>query len=137
MNHLRINKLALIALLTWSTACSRKPQILISGSETMRGVIAKVAEAFNDSQKKYEVLVTGGGSKTGIDDLTHSRVDMAMTSNSISETHLAALADISKFEKADIGYDGIAIVVHPSTCCNTPRFFQARSPTGRSSAERI
>lgn len=94
--------------------CGSKQEILISGSETMRGVITIVADAFNESQSRYRARVGGGGSKAGIDDLTHARIDMAMTSNDISETHLAALADISKFEKVEIGYDGIAIVVHPS-----------------------
>ncbi len=102
---------AMIAMLG---ACKGKQEVLISGSETMRGVIGVLAESFNASQNRYLVKVGGGGSKVGIDDLTHSRVDMAMTSNDISETHLAALADISKFEKVEIGYDGIAIVVHPS-----------------------
>ncbi len=102
--------LGLIAL----TACSRRQEVLISGSETMKNVITLLAEGFNASQKKYEVKVSGGGSKLGIDDLTRKRVDIAMTSNDISETHLAALADISRYEKVDIGFDGVAVVVHPS-----------------------
>lgn len=97
-----------------AAGCSRRQEILISGSETMKNVISILADAFNDSQKRYEVKVTGGGSKTGIDDLTRKRVDIAMTSNDLNETHLAALADIGKYEKVEIGYDGLAIVVHPS-----------------------
>lgn len=93
-------------------ACGAKQEILISGSETMRGVITILGDAFNASQNRYQVKVTGGGSKVGIDDLTHARVDIAMTSNDISETHLAALADIGKFEKIEIGYDGVALVVN-------------------------
>lgn len=113
MKHLAtIVNTVLIASLGMS--CGSKQEILISGSETMRGVITLIADSFNESQSRYRAKVGGGGSKAGIDDLTHARIDMAMTSNDISETHLAALADISKFEKVEIGYDGIAIVVHPS-----------------------
>ena len=103
-----------IAMLVGTTACQKRQEVLISGSETMKGVITLLADGFNASQKKYEVKVAGGGSKLGIDDLTHKRVDIAMTSNDISETHLAALADISRYEKVDVGYDGVAVVVHPS-----------------------
>lgn len=101
-----------LALVATLGACKNRQEILISGSETMRGVVSLVAEAFNHSQNRYEAKVAGGGSKAGIDELTHARVDMAMTSNDISETHLAALADIGQFEKVEIGYDGVAVVVH-------------------------
>jgi phosphate transport system substrate-binding protein len=101
-----------IASLTFG--CSRRQEILIAGSETMKDIIAVLAEEFNQSQKKYEAKVGGGGSKAGIEDLTWGRIDIAMTSNDIQETHLEALADISKFEKVEIGYDGLAIVVHPA-----------------------
>lgn len=103
-----------IAMLVGTTACQKRQEILISGSETMKGVITILAEGFNASQKKFEVKVAGGGSKAGIDDLTRKRVDIAMTSNDISETHLAALADISRYEKVDVGFDGVAVVVHPA-----------------------
>ncbi len=103
-----------IAMLGGAASCSRRQEILVSGSETMKGVITLLAEGFNASQKQYEVKVAGGGSKAGIDDLTRKRVDIAMTSNDISETHLAALADISRYEKVDVGFDGVAVVVHPS-----------------------
>lgn len=101
-----------IAMLVFG--CGKKQQILIAGSETMKDVIAILAEDFNKAQSKYEAKVDGGGSKAGIEDLTLGRIDIAMTSNDIKETHLDALADISKFEKVDIGYDGLAIVVHPA-----------------------
>lgn len=120
MNNLRIKRLnwlhgaTVLLSLFIGAGCGSKQDILISGSETMRGVITIVADAFNESQNRYRAKVGGGGSKAGIEDLTHARVDMAMTSNDLSETHLAALADISKFEKVEIGYDGIAVVVHPA-----------------------
>lgn len=128
MQHFRINRflflfpldmkihsrwLVLLGFITLA-GCSRRQEILISGSETMKTVTTLLAEGFNDSQKKYEVKVTGGGSKLGIDDLTRKRVDIAMTSNDISETHLAAMADISRYEKVDIGFDGLAVVVNPA-----------------------
>lgn len=98
--------------------CTPKKEILIAGSETMKDVIGILAESFNKSQKQYEVKVGGGGSKAGIEDLTHARIDIAMTSNDVAETHLAALSDISKYEKIEIGYDGLAILVHPTNPVN-------------------
>lgn len=106
--------ISLLILLTCAGAqCARRTEILISGSETMKDVVAILAEGFNKNQKQYEAKVGGGGSKAGIEDLTLSRIDIAMTSNDVKETHLEALADISKFEKIEIGYDGLAVVVHP------------------------
>jgi len=95
-----------------SGACSKKQEILISGSETMKDAIQLLATGFNKKQNKLEAKVGGGGSKAGIEDLTLGRIDIAMTSNEIKETHLEALADISKYEKVEIGYDGLAIVVN-------------------------
>lgn len=103
-----------IAMAMTAVGCHKRQKILISGSETMQSMIRILADGFNSKQTKYEVKVTGGGSKLGIDDVTHGRVDIAMTSNDISETHLAALADISRFEKVEVGYDGMAVVVHPA-----------------------
>lgn len=108
-----INYYLLVAASLLGLNCSKKVEILIAGSETMKDVVSLLAEGFNKSQKKYEAKVGGGGSKSGIEDLTLSRIDIAMTSNEVKETHLEALADISKFEKVEIGYDGLAIVVHP------------------------
>jgi phosphate transport system substrate-binding protein len=119
-NHSRTVPALGLATLLWIsiavavTGCGKRQEILISGSETMKDPIALLAEEFNKSQKKYVAKVGGGGSKDGIEDLTYGRIDIAMTSNDINETHLAALADISKFEKVDIGYDGLAIVVNPT-----------------------
>ncbi len=96
-----------------SAGCSKKQEILISGSETMKDAIQLLATGFNKKQSKFETKVGGGGSKAGIEDLTLGRIDIAMTSNEIKETHLEALADISKYEKVEVGYDGLAIVVHP------------------------
>ncbi|HMV36563.1 MAG TPA: substrate-binding domain-containing protein, partial [Turneriella sp.] len=109
---LRRTALLWISIAAITFGCSKRQEILISGSETMKDAIALLAEEYNKSQKKYEAKVGGGGSKAGIEDLTLSRIDIAMTSNEIKETHLEALADISKFEKVEIGYDGLAIVVH-------------------------
>lgn len=113
-----IHALCSFLLLCFSIAtgpgCAKKQEILIAGSETMKDAILLLAEDFNKAQNKYEAKVGGGGSKAGIEDLTLGRIDIAMTSNDIKETHLDALADISKFEKVDIGYDGLAIVVHPA-----------------------
>jgi phosphate transport system substrate-binding protein len=113
---LKIHSRALVfsGILLAIAGCSPRQEVLISGSETMKNVITLLAEGFNEGQKKYEVKVAGGGSKLGIDDLTRKRVDIAMTSNDISETHLAALADISRYEKVDVGFDGVAVVVHPA-----------------------
>lgn len=112
---MKIHSLLWIFIATLATtSCSKRQEILISGSETMKDAITLLAEDFNKSQKKFEAKVGGGGSKAGIEDLTRSRVDIAMTSNDIKETHLDALSDISNFEKVEIGYDGLAIVVHPS-----------------------
>jgi phosphate transport system substrate-binding protein len=78
----------------------------------MKDAIQLLATGFNQKQNKFEAKVGGGGSKAGIEDLTLGRIDIAMTSNEIKETHLEALADISKYEKVEIGYDGLAIVVN-------------------------
>jgi phosphate transport system substrate-binding protein len=107
-----------LAIIPFLGACSPKPEIRIGGSESMRDAISLLADAYNQKQKKYKVVVDGGGSKAGIEGLTKGQLDIAMTSNDIKETHLEALADISKYEKVEVGYDGLAVVVHPSNPVN-------------------
>ncbi|MCS6971438.1 MAG: substrate-binding domain-containing protein [Leptospiraceae bacterium] len=108
-----VSACAIFAVLVPLAGCAKRSGILIAGSETMKDAIALLAQDFNRAQDRYIARVSGGGSKQGIEDLTYGRIDIAMTSNDINETHLAALADISKFEKVEIGYDGLAILVHP------------------------
>jgi len=112
MKHLPINKSLLAVLMLLGIGCSGRQEILIAGSETMKDAILLLAEGFNKSQAKYEAKVGGGGSKAGIEDLTNGRIDIAMTSNDVKETHLEALADISRFEKIEVGYDGLALVTN-------------------------
>jgi phosphate transport system substrate-binding protein len=87
----------------------------ISGSETMRGLVAVCAEQFMSSNHQADVMVRGGSSGDGIAALLHGIVDLGMTSRGLSEKEKGFAAakgiDLTMFPLA---LDGIALVVHRS-----------------------
>jgi phosphate transport system substrate-binding protein len=83
--------------------------VLISGSTTILPLAEAGAEAFNDEQSNYTVVVTGGGTYVGIENLAKGKSDIAMASNKVAE--LKVISSGYKFNEIPIGHDGIVIVV--------------------------
>jgi phosphate transport system substrate-binding protein len=110
------------------TGCSRKNQIpnggsaggnnggsiQIKGSDTMVNLGQAWAEAFMKKYPNANVSVTGGGSGTGIAALLNGTTEIAESSRSMEKKEI----DDAKKNGVDpqeivVGYDGIAVVVHP------------------------
>jgi len=86
-----------------------KETVLISGSTTVLPLAEAGAEAFNGGQSNYTVLVTGGGTYAGIENIAKGKSDIAMASSKVAE--LAIISSGDKFKENLIGHDGIVIVV--------------------------
>jgi phosphate transport system substrate-binding protein len=93
------------------------PRVIIQnkGSDTLLYVAQAWAEAYKEVDPTVAVAVSGGGSGTGISALINGTVDVANSSRQIGEDEIAAARrngnDPVEFV---VGYDALAILVHPS-----------------------
>jgi phosphate transport system substrate-binding protein len=61
-------------------------KISISGSTSVKPVVAAMAEAFEEINGDAEIDIQEGGSSVGIDDATEKKVDMGMSSRELKDT---------------------------------------------------
>jgi phosphate transport system substrate-binding protein len=104
---------ALIIALIVSAICTAtvnaKETVSVSGSTTVLPLAESGAEAFNDEQSDYQVLVTGGGTGVGIKNAAEGNSDIGMASREVTAEEKSKFGD--KFQENLIGYDGIVIAV--------------------------
>ena len=80
----------------------------------MVNLVQAWAEAFMETHPEAFVAVTGGGSGTGIASLISKTADLAATSRTMKEKEIEMAKERGVNPKEWIvGYDGIAVVVHP------------------------
>ena len=87
-------------------------RVIVSGSTTVLPLGEAEAEEFNSLQKDCEVTVTGGGTGAGITAIVEGRSNIAMASREITTDENSTYGD--KFQRFDIGYDGVVIAVSKS-----------------------
>ncbi|MBT8196302.1 MAG: substrate-binding domain-containing protein, partial [Bacteroidia bacterium] len=102
-----------IAFLTFS--CGEKQEkITVKGSDTVLPLTQKFAEVYAEKHGG-SVTVIGGGSGVGISALETGTTNIAMASRSLKEGEKLKLQGMDKdFEELTIGFDALAMVVHPS-----------------------
>ncbi|MDF1558499.1 MAG: PstS family phosphate ABC transporter substrate-binding protein [ANME-2 cluster archaeon] len=86
----------------------------IKGSDTMVQLVADMAESYNEANPDADVIVTGGGSGTGIAALINGEVSIADSSRPIKtkEIDQAKGKGIEPWEFI-IARDGLAVIVNP------------------------
>ncbi len=101
----------LSAFLVFSVvACANedlKGTITESGSTTVYPVANKLAETFTARHPNVIIKTAQGGSGVGISDVNTGKVDIGAASRALSATDPALKTTL-------IGYDGVAIILHPS-----------------------
>ncbi len=125
-----VSKLLCLALLTL-TACRpiyTRPArngpataaIENKGSDTMVNLALAWAERYRELHPEVNLVVTGGGSGTGIAALLNNTVDIANASRAIKpEEEAAARANGVVPVEFTVARDAIAVVVHPSNPVDT------------------
>ncbi len=85
------------------------------GSTTVLPLAERWRAAYNREHPEVEIAVSGGGSGTGIKALIGGTADIADSSREIEprEIEQARAAGVEPVEHV-VGYDGIAVIVHPS-----------------------
>lgn len=118
MNNLRTILLVTSALLL--PACGKKQDaaktVQVKGSDTMVNIAQAWAEAYNGLKPDIAIVVSGGGSGTGIAAIINNTTDIANASRELKEQEIA---DAKKNTGKDViqhtvAYDALAVYVHES-----------------------
>ena len=91
-------------------------QVQIKGSDTMVNLNQALAERYMAQQRGgAQIMVTGGGSGTGFTALLQGTTDIAAASRAIkAEERAKATARGVALQEITVGWDGIAVIVHPA-----------------------
>ncbi len=89
------------------------------GSDTLVNVAQAWAENYKDVNPSVAVAVTGGGSGTGISSMINGTVDIANASRKMKDSELKMARD-NGHEPIEfvVGFDALAVFVHPSNPVN-------------------
>ena len=93
-----------------------KPEIYIEGSDTMVQMVSNLAEAYMEKHPNVSIVVSGGGSGTGIKALINGEVDIADASRLMESEEKEQIKQKFGVEplRIIIARDMLAIVVNPS-----------------------
>lgn len=90
-------------------------ELTIKGSDTVLPLTQSEAEAFGKQNEGARLIVTGGGSGTGITALMDGNTDIAMSSRKIKLDERMSLDAAKKpFKEVIVGHDALGVIVHQS-----------------------
>ncbi|MBT9156311.1 MAG: Phosphate-binding protein PstS [Firmicutes bacterium] len=104
-----------LAVVLAAVGCQPEKTVIdINGSDTMVNMGAALAEEFMKTNRNIEVVVSGGGSGTGIAALIDGKTDIAQSSRDIRESERTKAQARGTLHEIVVAWDGLAIAVHPS-----------------------
>ncbi|KAA3610909.1 MAG: phosphate ABC transporter substrate-binding protein PstS family protein [Planctomycetota bacterium] len=112
--------LAMLAAACGGGAGSDRVVLQNKGSDTLVNVAQAWAEKYKEVNPNLAVAVTGGGSGTGISALINGTVDIANASRKLKAKELEqAKANGVEPKEFIVGYDALAVFLHPSNPIET------------------
>ena len=122
--------LAAVSLLT--SAAQARELIQNKGSDTLVNVAQAWAEAYPEVNPDVAVAVSGGGSGTGIAAMINGTVDIANASRKMKDKEVK-LADEHGHHPVEhvVGYDALAVFIHPNNPVKSMSLEQLRDIYGR------
>ena len=106
---------------------SQKDIVRVRGSYTMSNLLGKLARQFNKQFEQGHVNVFGSGTEDGIKGLLDGTVDVAMVARLLEKPEKAKLRDSDvKVARRLMGWDGVAVFIHPSNPLQTLSMEQLR-----------
>lgn len=99
---------AALTLSLAAPAIAQAATIKLSGSTTVQPIAQKLAKSYK-AKTKNTVVVTGGGSSVGVNDVLAGRVDVGMSSRDLKDSEKAKGAKETAFAR-----DALVVVVHPT-----------------------
>ena len=118
-----------------TTSSSGRVVIQNKGSDTLVNVAQAWAEAYKEVDPNVAIAVTGGGSGTGISSMINGTVDIANSSRKMKDKEIAAATANGHTPKEHIvGYDALAVYLHPDNPIKEISVEQLRSVYGEGGA---
>ena len=111
----------------WMTSSNQTVQIQQKGSDTLLILAQNWAETYMESHSKIEIVVSGGGSGTGISALINKQIDIADASRSIKQTEIDSANDndVNPVEWK-VALDGISVIVNKDNPLDELSYSQIR-----------
>jgi len=106
---MKFNFAFVVLLLILISSCSKKESITVSGSSTVLPVVALAADKFTNNSG-IKVVINGGGSGVGINQLGEGKIDMGMSSRDITGDEVNSYPDVN-FITNSIAKDAVIPVV--------------------------
>ena len=105
----------LLATSLFATPGAAEESIRIKGSDTIGGrAMPEIAEAWGKKSPGVRMTVEALGSSTAFVGLFDGSADIGASSRPINEKELATARDLGlKLQEIVIGFDGVAVIVHP------------------------
>jgi phosphate transport system substrate-binding protein len=114
-----------------TTSSNGRTVIQNKGSDTLVNVAQAWAETYKNIDSNVAFAVTGGGSGTGISSMINGTVDIANSSRAMKEKEIeSAKANGVDPKENIVGYDALAVYVHPSNPMNEASIEQLKSIYG-------
>ena len=131
----RITPLILLSLACGGGANSDRSIIQNTGSDTLLNVAQAWAERYREINPSVAVAVSGGGSGTGIAAMINGTVDIANASRPMrgEEIEMARAGGNDPIEHI-VGYDALAIFLHPNNPISSMSISQLASVYGEGGA---
>jgi phosphate transport system substrate-binding protein len=106
-------------------------EIFVTGSSTVQPISVRVAELLEEEQPDILVDVQGPGTGDGFAAFCAGEADIADASRPIDEEEAAACEDTgTEFIELKVGYDGLAVMVHPDNPLECVSFADLYALTG-------
>ena len=106
------------------TTAAQTETLTLTGSTTVLPIAQAVADAYEQAHPEANIQVSGGGSGVGIQAIINQKVDIGMSSASVSA---AQMAQDSNMNIITIAHDGIAIIVNPANSIQSINLDQVKA----------
>lgn len=134
MNKKQLTIYSLFALSVGMLSAQVQARTVIQnkGSDTLVNVAQAWAEEYRNIDKEVAVAVSGGGSGTGIAALINGTVDIANASRAMKKKEISrAKKDGQNPIQHIVGYDALAVYLHPDNPASQFSFEQLKEVYGR------
>ncbi len=122
----------LITAVVVSGASQARTVIQNKGSDTLVNVAQAWAEEYQKVNPEVAVAVSGGGSGTGIAAMINGTVDLANASRKMKDSEVKQAKDRGQVPVEHVvGYDALAVYLHPDNPASTLSIEQLASVYGR------
>ncbi len=131
-SHHLIPAILVSTAVLFSGVAQARTVIQNKGSDTLVNVAQAWAEEYQKVDSDVAIAVSGGGSGTGIAAMINGTVDIANASRSMKESEIKQAKDRGQNPVEHVvGYDALAVFLHPDNPATTMSIAQLKSIYGR------